>query len=271
MLRGSMAMGTYRLRGQECEEAVYTAIKVGYRVIDTAVIYKNHKAVGVALQRAIAEGLCTRAQLFVTTKVFNGDQRLGKDAIHASLKQALHDLQLDTLDLVLLHRWMPDFWEEAWIALEQLQTEGVCSHIGVSNYYTEQLNTLRNSSRCTVMPAVNQIEISPFHKPHKTIALCRELGIIIQAHTPLIKGIKFEDERLVAAAKAQGSTVPQLLLAWSLSKGWCLAVRTHDPQHIAENWSSQFLKLTSDAERIVDDIQEHFVTHPDLLAYCAHV
>jgi len=262
-----MAFGTYRLRGQECEDAVFHALKTGYRAIDTAVLYKNHEQVGKAICRAIQDGICKREDLLITTKVFNGDQKAGKHAIKASIAKALIDLQIDNIDLILLHSWMPDVWEEAWCTLQELQSEKLCTHIGVSNYYANQLDDLINKPSCHVIPAINQLEISPFHYPRKTIRRCEELKIIVQAHTPLIKAEKMDDQQLLSISEREKMTVAQLLLSWSLEKGWCMAVRSHDVKHIEENWSNNIVKtdISSSSMQELDSIKEMYITHPNLI------
>jgi diketogulonate reductase-like aldo/keto reductase len=267
ILEKSMAFGTYRLRDQICEDAVYHAIKTGYRVIDTAVLYKNHKQVGAAIRRAISDGICTRKELFVQSKIFNGDQKAGRDAIKSSINLAIVDLQLDYIDLILLHSWIPEAWEKAWCTLQELKTSGLCIHIGVSNYYVKQLDIMKSAAslRGYTLPSVNQIEISPFHYPKQTIMLCDKLGIVVQAHTPLIKGERMSHPLLVSLAHNEGINVAQLLLAWSTSKTWCLAVRSGNLQHIEENWNHHPNSLSPITINEMDNIKEMFVTHTNLL------
>jgi len=266
-IANKQAFGTYKLRHQDCEDAVLFAIKTGYRVIDTGVVYKNHVQVGKAIQKAIEQKICTRKEIFITTKVLNQDQKYGRESIIKSISKSLKDLQLDKIDLILLHSYMEDKWEEAWSTLEELKDMSICCHIGISNYYGSQVECLMRSPIRKTIPFINQIEISPYHMPRKTINICQDLGIIVQGHTPLIKSEKMFDPLLVQLSCNEKISVARLLLAWCISKNFYFAVRSQNENHIKENWDTsvvppQLSKVTVDA---LDNIKEMYVTHPTLI------
>lgn len=163
-----------------CEQAVYDAIKIGYRLIDTAQAYMNEEAVGKAVDRAVADGLTTREELFITTKLWVSNMK-NEDGAYESLKASLAKLNLDYIDLVLVHQPMG----EGYRALTRAYKEGWIKAIGVSNFYPAILANL--CENVEVIPAVNQVELHPFFAQTKALETMKEYGITPQAWGPLHK------------------------------------------------------------------------------------
>lgn len=168
----------------QCEEVTYNAIKVGYRLLDTAAAYKNEEAVGKALKKAISEGLTTREEIFLTTKVWVQDQIDEKSAYNA-VETSLKKLNLNYVDLILLHQPMKDYFA-AYRGIEKACDDGLTKSIGVANFYPEVLANFCKTVK--KIPAVNQIELHPFFVQENALKNMKNFGVIAQAWAPLAEG-----------------------------------------------------------------------------------
>lgn len=204
-----LGLGVYQSPpGAITRQAVLDAIQAGYRQIDTAALYGNEADVGAAVR---ACGL-PREQLFVTTKLWNSDH--GQRQALAACQRSLTTLGLDYIDLYLIHWPVPGLREASWQALETLYAEGKVRAIGVSNYTVRHLRELLQ--RCKVRPMVNQVEFHPFLYQSELLAFCRSEGIQLQAYSPLTRGEKLADPRILAIAAAHGKSPAQILIRWCL-------------------------------------------------------
>jgi len=269
LVKHPVAFGTFRLQ-DKCTASVLHALKEGYRVIDTACSYKSHAAVGIALEQAIRDGICRRDEVVIITKICHDTQARGSVAITQAMEQALMDLRTPYVDVVLLHRYEQQHWENAWVTLESFMDQNICRHIGVSNFYTRQLETMRASPRCTIQPFLNQIEITPFHFPAQCIAYCKQHNIMIQSHSPLTKGEKFigkhKDVKLIALAESEHTSPAELLLGWLAHHEILIAVRSSNLVHIQQNLNPKYLP-SEKAMHALDCWQASHTTHPQLRAY----
>lgn len=218
---------------KECEESVYQAIKAGYRLIDTAASYTNEDAVGAAVIRAIDEGICTREDLFITSKMWVQDMEsyeTAKAAIDASIAKS----GLEYLDLYLLHQAMRDYFS-AWRAMEDAYEEGKLKAIGVSNFYPNILTNFCETVR--IKPMVNQVELHPYFTQEQALETMKEYNVIPEAWAPLGGGRynPFEDEMLVAIAKKHNKTVGQVLLHWNIQRGVVVIPKSTRLERIFEN------------------------------------
>ena len=168
----------------ECEQVVYDAIKTGYRLLDTAASYGNEEALGKVVKRAIADGLVTREELFITTKVWITDMKT-EDSAYEAVKTSLQKLDMPYVDLVLLHQAMGDYFA-AYRGITKAYKEGLTKAIGVSNFYPFVLVNL--CANVEVIPAVNQVELHPFFQQEDALAVMKEYGIAPQAWGPLAEG-----------------------------------------------------------------------------------
>jgi len=239
-------------RGKVTQHAVGTALRLGYRHVDTARIYGNEADVGAAIA---ASGL-RREDVFVTTKLWNDDQ--GFDSALRAFDASLAKLGLGYVDLYLLHWPVARQRLESWRALERIFDEGRARAIGVSNFLVPHLEELLGTSRVT--PAVNQIELSPFLQRRDTRALCSEHGIVVEAYSPLTRGKRLGHPKVVAVAKRAQRTPAQVLLRWAVQHGLVVLPKSTHEERIRENADLFDFELDRDAMGALDGLDDGFVT-----------
>ncbi|MBR2254993.1 MAG: aldo/keto reductase [Candidatus Methanomethylophilaceae archaeon] len=229
---------------KECEDVVYTAIKNGYRLIDTAAAYVNEEAVGKAIERAVKDGLVTRDELFVTTKVWVQDMREPGQAFE-SVKVSLKKLGLDRLDLVLLHQPMGDYFT-AYRDLIKANREGLTDSIGVSNFYPAILANMCEST--DVIPAVNQVELHPFFAQEGALENMKRYGVVPQAWGPLAEGKHglFTHPVLSEIGAKYGKTPAQVALRWNVDRGVSVLPKSVHEDRIRQNIDIFDFKLDKD-------------------------
>lgn len=227
-------LGVFRVPDkQECEGAVLEAIRMGYRLIDTAAVYTNEDAVGAAVRQALEEGICTRKDLFITSKVWVLDMKSEEDtlrAVEASLKKS----GLEYLDLMLLHQAMGDYFA-AWRGLEKAYREGLVRAIGVSNFYPATLTNFCETVK--ILPAVNQVELHPWYVQQGAVDNMKKYGVVPEAWAPLGGGRYdlTEHNPLLLAAKAHEKTVAQVMLRWNVQRGVVVLPKSVHPERLKEN------------------------------------
>jgi len=227
-----LGLGVFRSgSGQATEDAVTWALDAGYRHIDTARIYRNESEVGTAIRRWCDRYGVDRSGLFITTKLWNDDH--GYDKALRAFDASLRSLGLSYVDLYLVHWPVPEKRRDSWRALETLVGEGRCRAIGVSNYTVRHLDDVLQTSR--VVPAVNQVELHPFLQQRELVQYCAEHGIAVEAYSPLTKGRRLDDPRLVAIARELGRSPAQVLIRWGLEKGFVVIPKSADRARIVAN------------------------------------
>ncbi len=237
-----IGFGTYPLRGEEGTAAVLSALSLGYRLIDTAVNYRNEDAVG----RAIAETPVPRDEIIVATKVPGRDH--GYDETLRSFDGSMERLGLDVLDLYLIHWPNPrvDKYVDAWRAMVRLREEGRVRSIGVSNFTADYLTRVADTTG--VMPSVNQIELHPFFPQVELRAFHAEHGVVTEGWSPLGKAAPVKESAPVAsAAAAHGVTPAQVILRWHQQIGSLPIPKSGNPERQRENLELGGFTL-SDAE-----------------------
>lgn len=235
-----VGFGTWQMpNNEDTSDIVYHAIEVGYRHIDTAAVYKNEEAVGRGIKKAIDEGLVSREELFVTTKLWNDDQTY--ELANKALDDSLDRLGLDYVDLYLIH-WpnavkYRDHWQkanaESWRAMEEGQAAGKVRSLGVSNFMPRHLKPLLESAN--IKPTVNQIYLNPSDAQEEAVAENKKHDILSEAYSPLGTGKIFEIDELDKIAKRYNKTVAQVVLRWSLQKGFLPLPKTETMSRVAEN------------------------------------
>lgn len=266
-------LGVFRVPDKrECKKSVLAAIRCGYRLIDSATAYQNEDAVAEAVREAIAEGICTREELFITSKLWVTDfktEQTAMDGINRSLEKS----GLEYFDLYLLHQALSDYFA-AWRSMERAYREGKLKAIGVSNFYP---NILTNFCETVdVMPAVNQIELHPYFIQEDALETAKRYGVILEAWAPLGGGRynPFGNEMLQGIAKTHGKTVGQVVLRWNVQRGVVVLPKSVHEERIKENFDIWDFTLNDDEMKQVasldmgygDTRTKHF--DPDFVRMC---
>ncbi|BBH45522.1 2,5-didehydrogluconate reductase DkgB [Pseudomonas sp. KU43P] len=238
----SFGLGTFRLTGQAVIDSVKSALELGYRVIDTAQIYKNEAEVG----QAIAESGVPRSELFITTKIWVDNY--AADKLVPSLRESLSKLRTDHVDLLLIHWPAPGNGvelREYMGALAQAKQLGLTRQIGVSNFNID-LTRQAIEVVCNGEIATNQIELSPYLQNRKLAAFLQEQGITVTSYMTLAYGKVLNDPVLTAIANKHKATVAQVALAWAMQLGYAVIPSSTKRENLASNLLARSLRL--DAE-----------------------
>ncbi|MDJ0925525.1 MAG: aldo/keto reductase [Acidimicrobiia bacterium] len=250
-----IGLGVYQSApGAATRDAVLAAIEAGYRHIDTASIYRNETDVGDAIA---ASGL-DRSDVFITTKLWNDDH--GYDKTLAAFDRSLEQLSLDYVDLYLIHWPVPVLRLDTWRALERLTMDGRVRDIGVSNYMARHIDEILNYA--PVVPAVNQIELSPYLYRTRldTVERCRENGIIVEAYSPLTKGRKLDDPVLTDIGRRHSKTPAQVLIRWAIQHDFVPLPKSVNRARIIENIDVFDFVLSDEEMGRLDGLDEGLVT-----------
>ena len=235
----------------ECERVVYDAIRTGYRLLDTAAAYMNEEALGKAVKRAIGDGLVTREELFITTKVWVQDQK-NEETAYQAVKTSLAKLDMEYVDLVLLHQALGDYFA-AYRGITRAYREGLTKAVGVSNFYPFVLANF--CENVEVIPAVNQIELHPFFSQEDALALMKEYGIQPQAWGPLAEGKHgiFTDPLLVGIGRKYGKSAAQVVLRWNTQRGVSILPKSTHVERMEQNIDIWDFELTEDEMRQIGE------------------
>lgn len=265
-----IGLGTWKAKGNEVKQAVKDALYAGYRHIDTAAVYGNETEIGEALAEVFAEGNIFREDVFITSKLWNNAHKEGQ--VIPALQQSLDRLQLDYLDLYLIH-WPvafkgnvdypqkpSDYYSleevpiiETWKQMETAKESGMARHIGVSNFSDIKLKDL--VSKAKLKPEMNQVELHPLLQQDDLLAYCRSENIFMTAYSPLGSGdrseaMKGEDEpnlldieTIKKVARKHNASVGQILIAWHCHRGTAVIPKSTSKEHIEENFKAARIEL----------------------------
>lgn len=237
--------GVFRIPDEaQCEQVVYDAIKTGYRLLDTAAAYMNEKAVGKGVKRAVADGLTTREELFITTKVWVQDAK-SEETAYEAVKESLSKLDMPYVDLVLLHQPMGDYFA-AYRGIEKAYRDGLVKAVGVANFYPAVLTNL--CENVEVLPAVNQVELHPFFVQAAALEHMKAYGVVPQAWGPLAEGKHgiFTDPELVEIGKKYGKSAAQVVLRWNAQRGVSIIPKSVHVERMEQNIDIWDFTLTDD-------------------------
>jgi diketogulonate reductase-like aldo/keto reductase len=223
----------------ECERSVVDAIQTGYSHIDTAASYQNEEAVG----RGIKQSGIAREKMFITTKLWI--QRNGYEGTIRAFEYSLKRLQLDYIDLYLIHQPFGDVYGE-WRAMEELYQQGKVRAIGVSNFLPDRIMDLMIHNKIT--PAINQIEVNPFHQQIDTLKFLQDNSVQIEAWAPFAEGRNniFQNELLLSVAAKHKKSVAQIILRWLLQRGVIALSKTTRKERMIENISVFDFELSTE-------------------------
>ena len=255
-----LGLGTWQsAEGSEVEQSVRWALEIGYRHVDTAAIYGNERGVG----RAIRDSGVPREEVFVTTKVWNDDQRKGHDAVLRAFDESLRRLGTDYVDLYLVHWPVKGKYKEAWRALEKIYGGGRAKAIGVSNFLVHHLADVIRDAQ--VVPMVNQIEFHPRLLQRELMAACRRHNIVQEAWSPLMKGKIAHIPQLQELAEKHRKSVAQVVLRWNLQHGIVTIPKSVRRERLEENANLFDFELTADDMAKIDalDRGERVGADPD--------
>lgn len=280
----ALGLGTWKAQGQELVIALLEAIKMGYRHIDTATIYDNEIEVGQAIAMAVEMGLCTREDLFITSKLWN-DRHESHEVLPA-LEASLERLKIDYLDLYLIH-WPIAFKSgvvlpesasdylplseapllDTWLAMHEAKKTGLTRAVGVSNFTPNHLSLIEASN---IKPAVNQVEMHPLLSQEKLRAYCQDKGIALTAYAPLgstdrAEGMKSSDEPnlfgvpgIDKMAAQYGCSPAQILISYHISRGDSVIPKAVQTQHLADNLKAAEITLSASDIKALSELNKDY-------------
>ncbi len=241
-----LGLGVWQMAaGTETEQAVTWALEAGYRHIDTASMYHNEQSVGAALKRSALP----RAEVFVTTKLLPTHASAARE-----LTKSLKRLNLDYVDLYLIHWPIPLLHTRYWRELESLQERGLTREIGVSNYSRDQLESLERNGLKT--PAVNQVHFSPFHYRRQLLEYCTEHGIVLEAYSPLERGRGLQDPTITSLAEQLGRTPAQVMLRWAIQHQTVVIPKSSREERIRSNAELFDFELSDTDVQLLDVLDQ---------------
>jgi diketogulonate reductase-like aldo/keto reductase len=255
-----LGLGVFRVEeGAELVEAVKSAIKQGYRSIDTAAIYENEAGVGVGIKQGLEETGLNREELFVTSKVWNAD--LSYEGTIQAYEKSLEKLGLEYLDLYLIHWPVEAKYKEAWRALEHLYEEGRVKSIGVSNFQIHHLEDLLKDAK--VKPVINQVEYHPRLTQKDLQAFCEQHQIQLEAWSPLMNGQIIEHDLIKDLANTYRKTPAQIVIRWDLQNGVVTIPKSTKAHRLAENADVFDFELSEADMKQIDQLNEDHRIGPD--------
>lgn len=244
-----LGLGVYDMHAAVAEQAVLTALETGYRLVDTAAMYHNETEIG----NAIRQSNIPREDIFVTTKVNNINQ--GYDSTLKAFEESLKKLNTGYIDLYLVHWPIKGKRKETWKALEKLYADKRVKAIGVANYLLPFLEELK--THASIVPVVNQVEFSPYLYQHQLLLYCRANNIQLQSYTPLVRGRKMNDPRLLRLAGKYNKTPAQIILRWNMELGISAIPKSASKERIQENFHIFDFRLSEEDTRLMNSFNEN--------------
>lgn len=243
-------LGVYDMYNKEAEQAVLDALETGYRLIDTAAMYSNETQIG----NAIRQSGIKRSDLFVTTKVANHEQ--GYDRTLKAFDASMRKLNIEYIDLYLVHWPIKRKRKDTWKSLEKLYTDKQVRAIGVANYLIPFLQELETYA--TVVPALNQVEFSPYLFLKDLLEYCDERKMQLQSYSPLTRGKKFNEARLLQLAKKYHKTPAQIILRWNIEHNVSTIPKSSNTKRLKENFDIFDFSISKEDMELMDSFHENF-------------
>ena len=244
-----LGYGTYKVEGEvDAERCVAEALEVGYRLIDTATLYRNEGEIG----RALSKCGIARDELFVTTKLWT--DVTNEAQAFASLERSLKQLRLDFVDLLLIH-WHTPHSVEVWKSMLKMREQGLVKSVGVSNFTERHLDEV--ISAFGVTPAVNQVELHPIFQQKQLRKYCDGKNIVVQAWSPLMRSAALNLEKLNAIAAKYNVMTAQLILRWDVQSGISTLPKTTKKARMVENFSVFDFEISAEDMREIDNLDQN--------------
>lgn len=249
-------LGVYKVTEErEIDHAVKSAIAAGYRMIDTAAIYQNEEGVG----KAIKESGIPREEIFITSKVWNDDQ--GYESTLQAFETSLKKLDLEYIDLYLIHWAVKGKYVDTWKALETLYKEGKVKAIGVSNFNPHHIEDIKRE--CEIMPMVNQIELHPYLTQEDVRTYCNENNIRVESWSPLARGRLLDHQVLQEIADQHNKTTAQVILRWNIQHGIITIPKSSKKERIVSNADIFNFELSAEEMKAIDALNKNERTGKD--------
>ncbi len=247
-----LGLGVWKSSKDECYQAVMDALELGYRHIDTAAIYANEESVG----KAIADSKIERSEVFITTKLWNADQ--GASKAEKAFEKSLQKLNLDYVDLYLIHFPVSGIRNESWKILASIYKSGRAKSIGVSNFMIPHLEELIQMTG--LVPAINQIEVHPFLNQKELRDYCASKKILVEAYSPLAHGKRIQDPAITKISQKYNRTNAQILIRWSIQSGMIVLPKSVKRTRIEENGSVFDFQLDNADMEYLNSLDENYRT-----------
>lgn len=257
-----LGLGTYKAaEGEETYHSVRAALDAGYRSIDTAALYGNEVSVG----RAVRDSGIPREEIFITTKVWNDDQRQGR--VKQAFEESLKRLGMDYVDLYLVHWPVPEAYVRTWAVMQEIYQSGKTRAIGVSNHLVHHLQAILTPGALT--PAVNQVEFHPLLQSRRLHAFCRQHGIQMEAWAPLMKGSTLANPVILEIASRHGKTAAQVVIRWELQKEVVTIPKSVHKERILENGDVFDFALDAEEMHSIDGLDQdnRIGAHPNRIPF----
>lgn len=245
-----LGMGVWKSANKTASQSVRWALKAGYKLIDTAKQYGNERGVGDGLTKGLSENGLKREDIFLTTKIFNGDE--GYDSTLSAFDDQLKNLQTDYVDLLLIHWPVTGKYNETWKAFEKIYQDGKAKAIGVSNFNVERLNDLL--SQATVTPAVNQMEFHPLEQETDIKNFCDQHNIHLEAWSPLGGGESLNNPQITKLAEKYHKTTAQIILRWDMQREVISIPKSTHEKYIQQNTDIYDFELTDDDVNLINSL-----------------
>ncbi len=244
----SIGFGTYKSgNDEETSEIIKYALKVGYRLIDTASYYGNERGIG----KGIKESGIDRKEIFVVTKLWNEDH--GYDRTIEAFNKSLENLQLDYIDLYLIH-WPNKLNADTWRAFEHLYKIGKVKAIGVCNFKIGHLEALKETAE--IIPMINQVEVNPVNNKGKLLEYCNKNNIKLMAWSPIMRGAVLSKELMVSLAEKYKKTVAEVILKWHIQRGVIPIPKSSNEGRIKENFDVFDFNISEEDMKKIELLQE---------------